>query len=280
MRRFNGGRSSVTPFAVHGIALFCLLATFTLVFPQAVKGASWENGGVILDSPGNDTTAQVLAIGESRGSSPAQPDTSAATPERTMRGYGPRFRGLLTLGGGYGIAGGDWYEGFTSGVAFDLGARFAVSDYVYVGFSYRYQKLGVESYLENLEIFDGVDFVSVEVDWDVHVSETFFIVGFMTDPLTDSTPLGYLEVGIGAMNHVIEATASTQDLGSVPVNDDEMEYGLLVGGGGIFPFSKTVGVNVDGIMRTVRAGGGDGYESSLGVIFGVRAGIAFLLGGD
>jgi hypothetical protein len=268
---------------------------FVLVFNAEgeQKKISRSNIHLILDARGRDITRKVLSGAKAEGggggvSSDTHDRVTRSMSEfRNERGdrshlYGPRFRVMFSFGSGYGFSVGDYYEGLTSGVAFDAGVRLAVTEKVYLGATYCYQKLGVESYLENLVYDPAGENLSVEADWDVHLSEIFFVMGAMTEPLTETTPLGYLEVGIGAMNHVLDVTISEPTMGSGSDSDKETKLGLLVSGGGVFPLGRTVGLSVDANMITVRSeiGSGSYSETVFGALFGIRAGFVVMLSGS
>jgi hypothetical protein len=268
---------------------------FVLVFNAEgeQKKISRSNIHLILDARGKDITRKVLAgvkaeEGDRATSSATEIDDrvarsmSAFREERRAlsRPYGPRFRALFNFGSGYGVSMGDWYEGLTSGVAFDVGVRLAITEKVYLGATYCYQKLGVESYLENIEVYDELGtYATIGVDWDVHVSETFFVMGVMTDPYTEKTPIGYLETGLGAMNHVFDLTVSEESIGSVSDSTDETDLGWVVAGGGVFPLGRTVGLHIAANIITVSGDAGPYSESVFGTLFGIRAGLSVMLGG-
>jgi len=202
------------------------------------------------------------------------PSEPTETRRRNQRGRtllaGPRFRFSPTVGVGYGTPSGDWFEGFTGGMAIDGGARIAVTEEVYIAFNYRHQKLGVESSLEYM--------YGYAVDWDVSLTEYMFCLGVMTEPSRRTSPIGYLEFGFGGVKHDLSFTISDGYGGSASMGTDETKFGMLIAGGGIFPLGGNAGIDIGVNMRLTGSGEESGYESSNGFLIGIRAGLVLLIG--
>jgi len=253
------------------------------------KTVTRSNIRLITDSRGKDITRLVLSQEDDPAASadtlespvsapfeqdepPPRPVTAAGSADQTARGkpilkdpliFGNRFRFSIAGGIGYGTSAGDWFEGLTSGVAFHLAGRVVVGDNVYLGLSYRYQDLGLESQFQQI---DGVNL-------EVNLGETFVLIGWISQPTKPSTPFVFSEAGIGAVNHRFKGTLEGT---SASASTNEVELGLYWGAGLLFPISKGVGVQFDGNMRLT--GSGDSNTSSSGFLFGISGGLVLMLG--
>lgn len=254
---------------------------------------------VVRDSNGSDITKLVLA---GLSASPADPATSMPSPstgtpadslkpeqprpeagspapvrppdapvtrkpvaKRAHPLYGARFRFGLGAGVGMGSPSGIWFEGLESGLAIGLQARLTVSDNLYLGALYTRQSLGVSS--------EWDDLLGVQMDWDVHLNEIYVVGGVITSPRKLTSPVFYLEGGLGSVAHKFSAKASSGGesltLGEVL---DESEFGMLAGAGVIIPVSPSFGVDLGADLRLT------GKEQSEGTLFGIRAGLIAMLG--
>lgn len=267
-----------------------------------------SNIRLVLDARGKDITAAVLAgeappihTSDTADSSqvaepmerirtgPPVPATSGAGPHAAarsssgIRAQGLRFRAMLTGGLGYGVPTGDWFEGMTSGLAIDFTGRIAVSSALYLGLAYKHQKLGVdEDYEGAMTLYDyyGSPY-TVWIDMDVHLTEVYGLMGFYSDPMRDTQPFGYFEVGLGSIAHKVEATVSYEGM-SESGDSSESKFGLLLAGGGTLPLNPTVGLTLEGSMRLTGSGDSNPYDYSdtgtSGFLFGIRFGATLLLG--
>jgi hypothetical protein len=274
----------------------------------ATKQLSRSNIALILDESGKDITAMVLA--NLSGAKAAPDDTTAVStstssghgsPElplrrsskdyRTIRRrppgliYGPRYRLAMSGGGGYSFATGDWFSGLNNGLSFNACGRLALTECFYIGVSYRYQRLGVDRNLEEsyIVVYDeyGYPVGTLSVDFDVYLNETYFLVGFMTEPATYTSPLAFLEIGLGGIDHNIKATVS-DGTEAASASMDETKFGLLMTVGGVFPFNKTLGLCLEGNMRITGQGDSNPYDyydqGSSGVLFGVGISLVMMVG--
>jgi len=182
---------------------------------------------------------------------------------------------------GYGIPAGDWFEGLTSGFSGGAALRCAIADNLYLGFSYKRQWLGVEDSFKEVCSEEGDDCVSL--DWDVHLDEFFFVVGWMSPVLDDASPFAYAELGFGGIEHVMDIDASAEDR-SASVGSNETKFGMLFAIGGVFPFSKEFGLNVEGDLRLTGEGDDEydpyygSYSGTSGILFGFKVGFVAMLG--
>jgi hypothetical protein len=272
----------------------------------ASKRMSRSNISVILDAQGKDITASVLAnttgaktsADDTTGMSTATPNSEnssempAASPIRRIRPMrqrppnmvsGARYRFAISGGSGYSFASGDWFEGLTNGLSFNLCGRLTLTNNIYIGLSYRYQKLGVDSDLESSYlVYDEYGYpILISLDFDVHLNETFFLVGVMTEPYTYEKPFAFLEVGLGGMGHHIKATAASGGE-SASANYDETKFGMLIAVGGVIPFNQTTGLCLEGNMRLTGEGSSYSYnyeyQGSSGILFGVGVNLMIMLG--
>ncbi|MFH1277202.1 MAG: hypothetical protein ABIK65_02325 [Candidatus Eisenbacteria bacterium] len=233
---------------------------------------------VIRDGEGRDITREVLPDGAPPGGgdvgqpgSPAAPGTAgpgesktnaAPTPkrERISRFYGPRFRISLGAFLGAGTPSGDWFEYMEGGLAFGFRSRIAYADNFYLGFSYLRQSLGVSSSFN--------DYLGMDLDWEAHLSELYFLAGAMTGSSKPKTPIAFGEFGFGAAKHHIEAKG---DVGGTLLaeSSDESKFSLLMAAGVIVPFSPSIGAELEGDMRIT--GEGESTGAILGITFGITA---------
>jgi len=252
------------------------------------KKISRSNIRLILDQAGKDITAAVLGrvapAPELQDGTVRQTPSGTSVPDyrsgnRSGYLYGPRYRVALSCGLGYGLTMGQWFEGLTSGLAFDFTGRIALTENVYFGLTYRYQNLGVEDEWSYVDLYDdyGVWLGTVEVEWDVHLSEVYGLVGFMTESKGLTKPFGFGEMGFGAIGHSMSVKAAgVPGAGS---STNESKFGMLLVSGGVFPLSKTVGLCLQADMRLTGSGSeyGEGTGTS-GVLMGIDASLILLLG--
>jgi hypothetical protein len=201
--------------------------------------------------------------------------------------YGPRYRIMLAGSAGYGFAAGDWFDGFSSGFTAGGALRLAVDRRFYLGFSYGRQWLGTEDWNESLCDDFGSGYECIPLDWDAHLDEYYFLIGFMSPVVNYTSPFAYFEMGFGGVDHsyvVSGATAYTNATESF----DETEFGMLFALGGVFPLSKEIGFSVEGNVRITGGDSGCGscdpyygyydYYGSSGSIWGMKAGIVVMFG--
>lgn len=273
----------------------------------ATKKMSRSNISIILDENGKDITSIVLvnptivktapddttAISELTPNSRASTEIPSMRPNedyRTIRQrspsliYGARHRFSISGGSGYSLTVGDWFEGLTNGLSFNACGRLTLTNNIYIGFSYRYQSLGVDSELEgSYIIYDeyGNPVAIVSVDFDVYLNEIYGLIGFMTDPSTYTKPFAFFEVGFGGIDHNIKATASDGS-NVASVSTDETKFGMLMTVGGVFPFNKTIGLCLEGNMRITGEGNSYSYnyyqQGSTGVLFGAGISLVIMVG--
>jgi hypothetical protein len=200
--------------------------------------------------------------------------------------YGPRFKVMLAGSAGYSFAAGDWFDGLTSGFTTGGAVRLAVDRRFYLGFSYDRQWLGVEDWAESLCDDFGSGYECIPLDWDVHLDEYYFLIGFMSPVMNYTSPFAYFEIGFGGVSHSFDVSAATSDA-TADVDSGETEFGMLFAVGGIWPVTKEIGFSAEG---NVRVTGGDsgcgscdpyygyyGYGSS-GSLWGMKAGIVVMFG--
>ena len=272
------------------------------------KKVNTSNIQTIRDRRGVDITAQVLscATGIDEMKLPSELPSSRVTPpssdalpkgesmnriqmtpvEKTKKGarnsFEPRFRLSPTLGAGYSITSGDWFEGFTSGMLLDIAARFAVKNDMFMGFAFRRQNLGVKEEWKTMCFYDDFgNYMCVNMEWDVVLKEMYFLLGFMTTPRKYSTPIGYGELGIGAIQHDIQITAYYEGIGESG-DSDETKFAMMWGGGVLFPLNRRIGIDLEIHCRlTGDIGSSYPYRKDItGFLFGFQAGIVFFVGGD
>lgn len=272
------------------------------------KTTSLSNIRMVLDERGKDITANIFNAADADSASleggllpvrsPGEYDAPGSVPHPTpltvrpetarqdrVRVSGNRFRVGLSGGVGYGWSMGEWFEGLTSGAAFEAAGRITITNHVMFGVQYRYQRLGVESEWERLYICDDymMDCILVNLDWDVHLSEFFVSIGVYSEPSGLRTPIGYAEFGIGTIAHSLDVTASAGDV-SDSADDSTTELAFLWTAGVIFPLNRTFGINLEGTMRATGSGDILGsyysyYDSgSTGIVLGLRFGVMVMLG--
>jgi hypothetical protein len=285
----NHARFVVDRLTFQWLAAALLIpAAVVLVSPRAhadtpgcvsvFQGADAADGGLVL-SPASFSIAssspafEAMAVRTRRYPRPV--------PRRQMISYAPRFRGMIAGGVGYTIPTGDWFSGMTSGFTAGGAVRLALNERFYLGFSYDRQWLGIEKSFETLCLEDGSECYSV--DWDIHLDEFFFLLGWMSPVLDDRSPFAYAEFGLGGIKHVIEAVAPAGGP-SASVTTDETKFGMLIAVGGVFPISREIGLDVEGNMRLTGESGDEydpyygSYSGSGGALFGFKVGLVAMLG--
>ncbi len=248
--------------------------------------------------------AAVLAISTLVGVMPSRAHAAASMPSisgqsnvhrrGTVRRYdiphGPRFKIMLAGTAGYGFAAGDWFEGFSSGFTAGGAVRLAVDRRFYLGFSYDRQWLGTEDWNESLcDDFES-GYECIPLDWDVHLDEYYFLIGFMSPVVNYMSPFAYFEMGLGGVDHSFVVSGATAEKSST-VTSGETEFGMLFALGGVYPLSKEIGVAVEGNVRVTGGDSGCGscdpyydyydyyhYYGSSGSIWGFKAGIVVMFG--
>ena len=199
--------------------------------------------------------------------------------QRPAGEFGPRFRLALTAAVGYSAASGEWFDGFNHG-PFAVGAiRAPVSNFVYLGGEFRYQMLGAEESIETLTYEDEFgSLFDVPAAWDVTLTEYLFLIGFMSNPVKNTTPIVYFELGFGAIYHDIELTLTIDgDTEVTPL--DETQFAFQTGFGAMFPVARGLGFDFEGTVRfTGDWEGSAEYEPSNGYLWGVSLGLVFLFG--
>lgn len=267
----------------------------TIVQPDgARKRMSRANVRVILDPTGKDITSVVFA-NVAPPAMAAPPATRAPqgpampppyVPERTVDRSavvpGPRYRVLISVTPGLGIAGGDWYEGMNQGASVSGSLRIVAADAVYFGVRYRYQKLGVDdTYLQAFYVVDDYG-NPVALDMKVHLNQIYGLVGFQTTPLDYRSPFAFFEVGFGGIAHHIDMAVPSSSTAGV-VGYDETKLGVLFAGGGVIPFGRSVGLEIQTDMQITGSGDSNQYDlydtSTTGYLFGIGVGLAWLIGG-
>lgn len=282
-RRIHDG--SVFPCFV---ACLLILAAICLM-PERVHSQTVRNAAVVFDDAAVDRLISPSpAFSFSASMLPISKRTAGQKRELSRREdlcYGPRFRGMLSGGIGYGIPAGDWFEGITSGFAAEGALRMGVAKDFFVGFGYKHQWLGVEDSYQNYCYYDEFDdYRCVPLDWDVHLDEFYFLFGWMTPVLAYADPFAYLEFGIGGIEHDMTLGESVDDAYD-SLENDEMKFGMLFAVGGVYPLSREIGLNVEADMRLTGEGDeydhcdpcGD-YSGSTGYLFGFKVGLVAMLG--
>lgn len=248
----------------------------------------------ISDQVGQDITELVKACGAGSRKEPDQRpvrEAGVSKPRSSKKDgkgrvlLGRRFTFSPSAGFGYATTTGDWFEGLTSGMCFDLIARFGVGDHVFIGGGYRYQALGVERYLEGqvCGYNDYGEYVCGYLEWDVNLHEFMLVLGFMTNPDRYTTPIAYGSFGIGATKHNIKLTATVQN-DSESAKTDETKLALFWDVGLLIPFNETIGLDIGANMRaTGDFSSGGAYSTysqydNTGLLFGFRLGLAMFLG--
>lgn len=257
----------------HFPCFFYLLMMFALVVPAA--GAYAEGSDAALESAsegGGDFSSSELVV---------RRRTTNAT------NFGPRFRFSLSGAVGYSTTTGEWFDGLTHGPFANGVVRAAVANNVYLGAGYRYQLLDADQDLQGyIFLCDEFDNCAEGLaEWDIALSEYLFLVGFMSNPTSDTTPIAYFELGFGALYHDIEFRFYDQS-STVPEvsKTKETKFAFQTAIGAIFPLGPQIGLDFQGNMRITGDTGGtdfDGttYSSSTGYLFGASLGVVLMFGG-
>ena len=214
-----------------------------------------------------DDISKITKEEKPRAYRPAAYDTRYGM-QQTPSLFNLRYRFAITIGGGYSSSSGDWFEGLTSGGTFNFGCRFALSNNLSIGMLYKYQELGV-----------GSEYDFSWVDWDVHLQEIYFMVGFNSKPSTYTGPFAFWDFGLGSVGHSITARST---IGYESITLDESKFGLITSAGCIIPFDKWIGIQIDANLRITGEGDTSRYDyydnSSTGLLLGFGINLIALLG--
>ncbi len=261
----------------------------------ARKSLANESIRRIAAADGRDITSDVLHGQAGATPAPEQPAPSPDTPQRSRGSYyttgriiapgwrpGPRFRFALSVGAGLGTSSGAYYEGLTNGAAVVAGAKLAVSDVIYLGVDFRRLSLGVDDLLRTLDFYDpNGNYLGSIQDIEVTLTEFYFVAGIMTQPAGPTAPIGYLEAGLGSVNHHFDFTI-VDIQGSFPTETDESKLGVYMSGGGIIPISPQVGFDLNANLMLTGSGDDDPYDgydtSAAGAILGIGLNLVLLMG--
>jgi hypothetical protein len=214
---------------------------------------------------------------------PEPPAPVPAHPGRSPRAH-PAHRSasfILSGGAGIGAPSGEWFDGFTAGVAADVTARVRVEDTFFLGVNYRYQKLGVSGGGEGTLYDDLGNPYQVRVG--LHLSEYYLMVGRVWENRYRRSLAWYCDVGLGVVAHTLSAEVSTGGA-SASGSEQESKFGVLLDGGGIVPLGGNLGFNFEGNMRITGSSANSssyyGYDPyrNMGLLWGLKGGLALMLG--
>jgi len=251
------------------VAFFVSASMLFAVLPGPARAGSARN------ADGNRSAG--LTLGRASGSELA---TTSQQPFARYDMNHLRYRLMLTGALGTGVPSGTWFDGFSSGMATNLAGRLALTGNLFIGVAFQRQDLGVKNNPSYVEVQDDYGYWhNVKLDIKAHLQETYFLIGANSIPRRETDPIGYGELGIGPIKHTIEATASLESV-SASQSTDETKVGVLLGAGAIIPLGESVGVIAQGDMRITGSGetSSDESTSSTGILFGLRAGLALMLG--
>jgi hypothetical protein len=196
-------------------------------------------------------------------------------------------RAVLSVGGGTGRAGGDWFAGFTSGWSAEGELRVAFAPHGFVGLQLRRQALGVEPVLTH-DVPLGVDAAGqpmrAEAEWTVRLEEVFAVVGGWTRVHRLHRPVLFVEGGVGTIRHDmrIRLTSPQHILAGY---ERQTKVGVVAATGLIVPLSRRVGVELGGTVRVTGEARDDGGPNGtgttvMGTLWGVHLAVVALLGGS
>ena len=176
------------------------------------------------------------------------------------------FGFAITVGGGYAMFAGDWYQGFEADASLQATARIGISGNNWITLGYRRQGGGSQGgsvYDYNLD-----DYISIGID--LRVDEYLFMVGSRTNKSPTTRNIGYGEFGIAVLNHVANAQIDYYGSGSY----SEIKLGLAMQFGGLIALGEDFVLDL-GVDLAFKPGIFDEYESS-GFIVGAHAGVGFV----
>lgn len=179
------------------------------------------------------------------------------------------FRTMVHAGVGYGFPAGDWYNELDEDLAFDLGVRLAAGDRTYVHILYIHQNLVSPPFT-----FYGEDELIYQATTDTKVSEFFFLVGTQVDRHREQGISGYLEGGPG-----VQKITGTVEFGGFETSASESNLAVGVRVGLLIPLGRTLAADLGADAR-IKPGIIVDEEEPGGVLWGVRAGLAYQFPGD
>ncbi|MAE69218.1 MAG: hypothetical protein CME06_01985 [Gemmatimonadetes bacterium] len=214
----------------------------------------------------------ILALCATAAAAPADgnddPRRRPRGPEETREpAPPPRFRVLIDAGLGAATTTGSWFESYTSGLSWQLGARLAGNRNTTMGLRYRRQHLG----LALSSAGSGSD----------RIEEYFFILGLTAAPRSKRAPQINAHFGIGAIHSVLVGLSDPGDPPTLPaIVSQEDRLALRTGAGLILPLSEHFGFEIESNLRITGRGATDPLDpssSATGALFGIALRVVWML---
>jgi hypothetical protein len=153
------------------------------------------------------------------------PERTEATSEPAYRLARP-FVAMLDAHAGWGLAGGDLYEGSENGFVYGGGARVGLSPRSYLSFRIRSQRIFSEE--ETYPAYEDYPGGTIEATLDVR--QYLLCFGQLLSPSDGRSLGGYFELGLGLGDNVGKVS-----LGSQSITQSETFTMLAIQAGGLIP---------------------------------------------
>ena len=270
---------------------------------------------MIVDSNGVDITDRIIPAGDTRsyGESEQKESTLDERPEipvresesrfgrnsdddkeeRRKRGKSSslnRYRFALVGGAGTSKEVGSWFEGLSSGFTYDLKGILAVTrDLHYIGFNFRFQSMGFEEGSQEIITYCDYDQFGMYVctdyidEYALSLREYYLVFGQVSPTVSDQHLFGYVEMGLGIIDHHAEITLRNDPYVETD-SSDEYKFAVSITMGGTWPVTRNIGLNLETKMRITGSGSWNPYtigvdpRESKGALFAIRLGIMTMFG--
>ena len=269
----------------------------------------------ILDSNGVDITGQIIPAGDTKSYGESEQKESSLderpempVPESKSRSYRHpnddketrrkrrkssslcRFRFALAGGAGTSKEVGGWFEGLSSGLTYDLKSILVVTRKLnYIGFNFRFQSMDFEEGGHETLTYCDYDQFGMYVctdyiaEYALSLREYYIVFGQVSPTVSDQHLFGYVEVGLGIIDHHAEITLRSGPYVETD-GSDEYKFAVSITMGGTWPITRNIGLNLETNMRITGTGSWNPYtigadpRGSKGALFAIRLGIMTMFG--
>lgn len=181
----------------------------------------------------------------------------------------PKFFNIMVGGGlGYGMPIANYYNGMDDGMLYYFDARISISPLAYVKFAYRSEHMFDESAGVHDE-YTG-DYLG-QVRVKVNARQYLFSYGIVNRPSGKNHLRGYVEIGAGMVDHVVEAS-----FGPESGQEIERRITFLAAAGFLIPFGENLGMDC-GLTLQNKMFNGDKGEGA-GILFSAQMGLIVKFG--
>lgn len=266
-------------------------------YPDGKKNLSFGDVASIVDADGNDITQELLKIGPSE-----KPEKEPTVGTELQREKGDEgwlsdnhevhvkarekfWKAGFSIGSNYSFPLGDYYEGATGGLGFQIELIIPVSSYIAIRGTVSKANWGTESGLVDY-YYDSYSGYSVSANNYDFSAMRFFVSGqyyhCKNSPIS-GTAIPYAYTGLGAIKQTISADMTIYDESDVPQYEErsevsETKFAVTLGGGVVLMVSPTVGIDLGGSFDEVFLGSdSEGSGVNYAFVFDLKAGLKILI---